>query len=81
MYRPMIDEYGGANSGLDIPNHLTWMVTMWHFGADASIQYKGACQLAEPGQVGPGTRSSRFTIGQSTVSRDLQIIKQEASRS
>jgi hypothetical protein len=30
-----------ANSGLVIPNHMTWTVTMWHFGADASILYKG----------------------------------------
>jgi hypothetical protein len=37
----MIYEYSGASSGLDIPNHLTWIVTMWHFGADASISYKG----------------------------------------
>ena len=31
------------NSGLVIiiPNHMTWTVTMWHFGADASILYKG----------------------------------------
>src|SRR3989442_10487418 len=37
----VLEEYGGANSGLDIPNHMTWIVTMWHFGADASILYKG----------------------------------------
>ena len=30
-----------ANSGLVIPNHMTWIVTMWHFGADSSILYKG----------------------------------------
>ena len=24
-----------------IPNHMTWTVTMWHFGADSSISYKG----------------------------------------
>jgi hypothetical protein len=24
-----------------IPNHMTWTVTMWHFGADSSILYKG----------------------------------------
>jgi hypothetical protein len=31
------------NSGLVIiiPNHMTCTVTMWHFGADASILYKG----------------------------------------
>lgn len=30
-----------ANSILVIPDHMTWTVTMWHFGADASILYKG----------------------------------------
>lgn len=24
-----------------IPNHMDWIVTMWHFGADASVEYKG----------------------------------------
>jgi hypothetical protein len=37
----MLDECGGAKSSPDLPNHLTWIVTMWHFGADASILYKG----------------------------------------
>ena len=29
------------NSGplVIIPNHMTWIVTMWHFGADSSIIY------------------------------------------
>jgi hypothetical protein len=30
------------NSCPDIPNHMTWTVTMWHFGTDASILFKGA---------------------------------------
>lgn len=25
----------------NIPNHMDWIVTMWHFGADASVEYKG----------------------------------------
>ena len=29
------------NSGRVIPNHMTWIVKMWHFGADASLLYKG----------------------------------------
>ena len=24
-----------------IPNHMTWIVTMWRFGADSSIEYTG----------------------------------------
>jgi hypothetical protein len=30
-----------GNFALDITNYMTWTVTMWHFGADASILYKG----------------------------------------
>ena len=30
-----------ANSTLVVPDHMTWTVTMWHFGADSSILYKG----------------------------------------
>jgi hypothetical protein len=31
------------NSGplIIIPNHMTWIVTMWHFGVDSSIEYTG----------------------------------------
>jgi hypothetical protein len=31
------------NSGplIIIPNPLTWIVTMWHFGVDSSIEYAG----------------------------------------
>lgn len=36
----MVDNRGGR-PGLEIPNHKDWIVTMWHFGADASILYKG----------------------------------------
>ena len=31
----------GLHSGLEIPNHLNWTVTMWHYATDASIEYKG----------------------------------------
>jgi hypothetical protein len=30
-----------AIGSLRIPNHMDWIVTMWHFGADASVEYKG----------------------------------------
>ena len=26
---------------ITIPNHMTWTVTMWHFGVDSSIEYTG----------------------------------------
>lgn len=31
----------GLHSGLEIPNHLNWTVTMWHYATDSSIEYKG----------------------------------------
>jgi hypothetical protein len=37
---------------LTIPEHNNWLVTMWHFGADASIEYTGEkfCATWEVGQ-------------------------------
>ena len=32
-----------VKDGLEIPNHLEWTVTMWHFGADSSIESKARC--------------------------------------
>ncbi|MFZ0513725.1 MAG: hypothetical protein WAM14_19115 [Candidatus Nitrosopolaris sp.] len=30
-----------VKGGLEMPHHMDWTVTMWHFGADSSIEYKG----------------------------------------
>jgi hypothetical protein len=30
-----------ANNTLSIPDHMSWIVTMWHFGADATATYTG----------------------------------------
>lgn len=32
---------GARYPNLTIPHHMGWTVTMWHFGADASITYSG----------------------------------------
>ena len=39
----VIIDFGQAlqNSKLVVPGIMDWIVTMWHFGADASITYKG----------------------------------------
>jgi hypothetical protein len=41
----LLDECGksiaGGYESLPIPEHTRWMVTMWHFGADASVEYTG----------------------------------------
>lgn len=41
----LVDDCGkvipGGYESLPIPEHNIWNVTMWHFGADASIQYTG----------------------------------------
>ena len=41
-----VHDYGKIISGNEyenpvIPEHKDWMVTMWHFGADASSEYTG----------------------------------------
>jgi hypothetical protein len=30
-----------ANNSLSIPDHMSWIVTMWHFGADTTTTYTG----------------------------------------
>src|SRR5215469_965410 len=35
------DRLQRLTSDLVIPSHMIWIVTMWHFGADSSILYKG----------------------------------------
>jgi hypothetical protein len=41
----LLDDCGKALPGgyesLPIPDHSIWNVTMWHFGADASVEYTG----------------------------------------
>ena len=32
---------GGVGSGVDIPNHMSWIVTRWDFGVDGLITYTG----------------------------------------
>lgn len=34
-------EGGAQYSSFAIPHHMSWTVTMWHFGADASIEHSG----------------------------------------
>jgi hypothetical protein len=41
----LVDDCGkhipGGYESLPIQDHSRWLVTMWHFGADASIEYTG----------------------------------------
>lgn len=38
----LVSEYcRGSGSLNEIPHHVEWVVTMWHFGADASVEYTG----------------------------------------
>ena len=34
-------DYGNPSSVNKIPDYMEWIVTMWHFGADASVEYTG----------------------------------------
>jgi hypothetical protein len=31
----------GSQMSVIIPPHFQWIITMWHFGADASVEYSG----------------------------------------
>src|SRR5438128_5064123 len=35
------DGSGSCNSDIDIPNHMSWIVTRWDFGVDGLITYTG----------------------------------------
>ena len=41
----LVDDCGkhipGGYESLPIPEHNVWNVTMWHFGADAAVEYTG----------------------------------------
>jgi hypothetical protein len=39
----MVSEFAvvSGNPALQIPDYMTWIVTMWHFGADALSYYSG----------------------------------------
>jgi hypothetical protein len=34
-------DYDKPSNVTRVPNHVDWVVTMWHFGADASVEYAG----------------------------------------
>ena len=35
------DHTGNQHQKVQVPNHRSWIVTMWHFGADSLIEYTG----------------------------------------
>ena len=44
LQRLMIDAYSSkvpSNNSANIPNHMSWIVTMWHFGRDSLTGYNG----------------------------------------
>jgi hypothetical protein len=68
------------NSNLTIiPDHMVWIVTMWHFGRDALIEYKGEKFYAS-WEVGQHALIIAYTKEWATGNKRLRIEKQEYPR-
>lgn len=68
VYRAV--DYRGRNSThLMIPDHASWIITMWHFGVDSSVEYSG------------DKFSVTFEVGQNALIRAYsKIMKDKKTR-
>ena len=62
-----------------IPDHMTWIVTMWHFGRDALIEYKGE-KLNTSWEVGQHALITAYIKEWTDGKRRVRIEKQEYPR-
>ena len=37
----LFSEYSVNSGTIKLPDYVEWVATMWHFGADGSVEYKG----------------------------------------
>lgn len=37
----LFSEYSVNSGTIKLPDYAEWVATMWHFGADGSVEYKG----------------------------------------
>jgi hypothetical protein len=68
-----IDEVGVGKSS--IPEHMTWLLTMWHFGADAKAVYEGErfhITYAEAEGILTRIYSKRFKDGKMRIRLERQ---------
>ena len=59
-----------------IPDHMTWTVTMWHFGADALITYEGE-KIYTSWEVGQHALITAYSKDWKDGKRRIRIEKQE----
>ncbi|HEY7081673.1 MAG TPA: hypothetical protein VH500_18425 [Nitrososphaeraceae archaeon] len=62
-----------------IPDHMTWIVTMWHFGRDALIEYKGE-KFCTSWEVGQPALLVAYAKEWTNGTRRVRIEKQEYLR-
>lgn len=59
-----------------IPDHMTWTVTMWHFGADALVTYEGE-KIYTSWEVGQHALITAYAKDWKDGKRRIRIEKQE----
>jgi hypothetical protein len=62
-----------------VPDHMTWIVSMWHFGRDALIEYKGA-KFHTSWEVGQHALIVAYAKEWAHSKRRVRIEKQEYPR-
>jgi hypothetical protein len=62
-----------------IPDHMTWIVTMWHFGRDALIEYKGE-KFHTSWEVGQHALIVAYSKEWADSKKRVRIEKQEYPR-
>ncbi len=67
------------NSSSTVPDHMTWIVTMWHFGRDALIEYKGE-KFYTSWEVGQHALIMAYIKEWTDGKKRLRIEKQEYPR-
>jgi hypothetical protein len=74
----LIEECKKTNDTLNpvIADHMTWTVTMWHFGADALITYEGE-KIYTSWEVGQHALITAYSKDWKDGKRRIRIEKQE----
>jgi hypothetical protein len=62
-----------------IPEHKDWLVTMWHFGVDASVEYTGEKFSAtwEVGEHALIRAYSKEMIGERHITKKRSLVRLE----
>jgi hypothetical protein len=79
-------QYQGKISAAIIPDYRSWVVTMWHFGADSSIEYSGekfsaSWKIGEHELIRVYTKEFHCTAGKDGVRTKIRVESQEYPQS